>query len=156
MRSIPVVVPGIMGSTLATGPGPQGTFLWSDDFRTNYKTLVNSSGSLRWTGNRAYAKLLNKVVFTAPLISLPLKKFELWSRSLAWIGAHPQLDGPLLVEFGYDWRAPLDETVLELSLRLAAAVGCDIRAPRPKDNPDFVFLCTAWEGSWFSLRSETD
>jgi hypothetical protein len=146
MRSIPVVVPGIMGSTLATGSGPQSHFLWSDDFRENYATLVNSSGSLRWSGNRACAKLLNKVVFTAPILKFPLNKFDLWSRSLAWIRAHPRLDGALLIEFGYDWRAPLEETALQFSIHLRDAVGCDIRVQRPRDISDFVFFMHSMGG----------
>ncbi len=146
MRSIPVVVPGIMGSTLATNSTPQSHLLWSDDFRANYRTLVKSPGSLRWSGNRAYAKLLNRVVFSAPVLQFQLTKFNLWSRTLDWIAAHPRLDGALVIEYGYDWRAPLEETATGLASDLARAAGCSVSAQRPRESADFVFFMHSMGG----------
>jgi len=146
MRSIPVVVPGIMGSTLTSRSSAGEHPLWSDDFRTNYTTLVKSSGSLSWTGNRAFAKLLNKVTFSAPILPFPLVKFELWTRTLDWIAANPQFDRALLVEYPYDWRAPLEETAAEMAKELAQMVGSTVSLPRPRDQADFVFLMHSMGG----------
>jgi hypothetical protein len=146
MPSIPVLVPGIMGSTLSTGTGPGSRFLWSADFKENYATLVKSSGALRWSGNRAHAKLLNKVVFSLPYIPVPLCKFALWSRLLKWIAINRRLDYARLVEYGYDWRAPLDETAACLLAELAQKIGCDISVQRPQEKLLLLFFAHSMGG----------
>jgi hypothetical protein len=146
MRSVPVVVPGIMGSTLAVDSRASSRLLWSDDFKLNYSTLLKSPGTLRWTGNRAYARLLNKVVFSVPVLGIPLTKFELWTRALEWIKSHTRFDGTLLVEYGYDWRAPLRDTAMELAPQVASAVGQDISKARPQEAPRLAFFMHSMGG----------
>lgn len=146
MLTVPVVVPGIMGSTLAVDSHPSSRLLWSNDFKANYGALLKNSGSLRWTGNRAYAKLLKKVVFSIPILTLPLTKFELWGRTLEWIKANSRFDRTLLIEYGYDWRAPLRETALELSKDLSNYVQQDVSKPRPPEAARLAFFMHSMGG----------
>jgi pimeloyl-ACP methyl ester carboxylesterase len=135
-----------MGSTLATGVSSASRFLWSDDFRANYATLMESPGCLRWSGVRASPKLLNRVVFSVPFLGFPLRKFELWSRTLDWISACNHFDGRRLIQYGYDWRAPLEETAALFASDLGEAVDNDVSNLRTPQTPDFVFFAHSMGG----------
>jgi hypothetical protein len=135
MQVIPVVVPGIMGSTLSYDhlDGRNPLTLWSGDICANYERLIDSPGTLRWSGNPAKAELIENFSISAPFPILgavmPLKKAVIWERALAWIRRHPAFDAPSLVSFGYDWRAPLAETAKEFAERLGQVSGDDVSTP---------------------------
>ena len=125
MRPIAVIVPGIMGSVIEYDrAGASVETLWGEDFDANYHRLVTQPGTLNWTGNAGKGRLLKSaksfnVQFCGRSVSL--HRVHLWDRVLNELSGHPSIHpcGPL--EFGYDWRAPLEESAVHLRSRLEEA-----------------------------------
>src|SRR5207245_1298552 len=85
---IAVLVPGIMGSALYyPASGDRRTYIWSEDFRDNYRRLVSNATVLNWSGNVAAAELLENVYVT-PIVHLP--KRRLWRRVVKFVEDHPE------------------------------------------------------------------
>jgi hypothetical protein len=138
MKSIAVLVPGIMGSALEYA-GPHGTVdtLWGEDFEANYARLVNQPGTLRWTRNPARARLLRSAC------SFKVIRVKLWGGVLDKIRNHPSFTQPDPIEFGYDWRAPLEDSAAQLSLRLRQAIDANAHLTQA---PKFTFITHSMGG----------
>jgi pimeloyl-ACP methyl ester carboxylesterase len=152
MRIVPVVIPGIMGSSLQYDNYSYSTplTLWSNDIRENYDRLINSPGTLAWNNNPAKASLIEQFTVSAriPLFasSLPLKRVPIWGRVLDWIHHHPTLASAATVSFGYDWRAPLNGTAKHLSDRLRIEANKDVSQPRNAEETKFLIVAHSMGG----------
>ncbi|MHB8390981.1 MAG: esterase/lipase family protein [Acidobacteriaceae bacterium] len=152
MRTIPIVVPGIMGSSLRYDHFKAGLplLLWSEDIRLNYERLIKSPGSLSWSGNRAKAALIPDFTVSAsiPILgrSLSLKRVSVWGRVLSWIEQHPAFAHGKVISFGYDWRGPLIETAAELAICMSEAVGRDVSLTRDDEDAKFCVVAHSMGG----------
>jgi hypothetical protein len=103
---IAVLVPGLMGSALYySSENGSRTYIWSEDFRENYRRLLSNPTELNWSGNVANAELLENVYIT-PVVHLP--KRRLWRRLLDFLGHNHEFSKPGRVfKAAYDWRRSL-------------------------------------------------
>ena len=152
MQTIPVVVPGIMGSTLKYDHLDENSplTLWSENIRENYDRLIHNAGTLKWNGNRAKAELIEYFTFSLPIpilgCAFPLKRAVVWERTLSWMRTHPMFKDEVMVLFGYDWRASLLETSRELAERLAHASGDRVSTPWSPPKPKFTIFTHSMGG----------
>jgi hypothetical protein len=144
MGKIAVAVPGIMGSALYYPNSGNHGEIWGEDFQENYRRLIKNPDVLKWTGQTANAKLLRTVRVNNWISFLNV---HLWSNSLKFLAERPEFrGGNQLVEFGYDWRAPLNDTAEIFANRLSDLVGKPINQPRAPSLPQFVFLTHSMGG----------
>ncbi len=144
MARIAVVLPGIMGSVLYyQKEGPQSE-IWGENFKDNYRRLIQNPGVLTWTRQTASAKVLK----TARLTDwLPFLKVELWKKSLELLSSWSDFRlGTHLVEFGYDWRASLIDTAKLLSEKLSLRVNAPVDSLWTTSCPQFTFLTHSMGG----------
>jgi pimeloyl-ACP methyl ester carboxylesterase len=113
-----VLIPGIMGSTLEYQRDQHTSeVVWGENFVENYRRLIDQPESLTWNHVPARARLLKTV--KAKKWGASVKVCDLWEGLISGLRAHPAFEGFDPMEFGYDWRAPLEDSANELAGKLA-------------------------------------
>jgi hypothetical protein len=120
-NNIALVVPGIMASCLRLEAANRD--LWTEDFRGNYKRLLNPDLFKFVPGQRAQPTAILKDI---RLPVLPLSVKSLYGRVLKVLNKHSHFQRPgRVIEFPYDWREDLVETARLLGDRLRGELGRD-------------------------------
>jgi hypothetical protein len=118
-----------MGSILEQGGQDSGgRVIWGGNLTNNYHTLINNPGLLKWADNPAPARFMRFVNVDAeiPLTSwhVPFRKLDLWGRVVALLEARSDIAS--ILEFGYDWRAPLIDSAQMLARALQSSLRADL------------------------------
>jgi Lecithin:cholesterol acyltransferase len=135
---IAVLIPGIMGSTLAYPNQP----LWSDDIYVNYALLRENPYLLTWTGRRADAQLWRTVYF---LKRLRVVRKHLWGRTLSYLAKRAQGINQV-IECGYDWRESLQESCKHVVALIENSVGRALDTTSNNEDPRLVFITHSMGG----------
>jgi hypothetical protein len=138
-----------MGSTLdLVGRSGGAEVLWGEDLAYNYRTLIRNPGLLRWANNPADARLMRfvDVGVDVPLTTwrVPFRKLDLWGRTIALLNARP--DVSQIIEFGYDWRAPLLDSADKLASCVKASTGHDPTLAPPGEELRLVLIAHSMGG----------
>jgi hypothetical protein len=125
---VAVIVPGIMGSTLAYKDAAGApTEIWGEDFYANYERILKHPERL----------LLNDKVVNASVLETVdiswrghrLKKLEIWKLLLDWLATYQACEQPdTILKLGYDWRQSLVKSSVDFADELddhAAALAKD-------------------------------
>jgi len=135
-----------MGSVLAQTGGTQT--IWSDDLTENYHTLIRNPGLLKWVDNPANARLMRFVNVKAgvPFTNwhVPFKKLDLWGRVIDLLHARPDIEST--TEFGYDWRAPLENSSRRLAEALRTSIGADLTLAQSENDARLVLIAHSMGG----------
>jgi hypothetical protein len=129
-RRIPVLIPGIFGSSLSY----RGKILWSADVWTSFKTLAYHPNILRWERREpADAEFIEAF----HLLGLP---YRIWSRAIHCL-RHSGSMAPdnEWIRFGYEWRASTLHAATILARTLSNRVGEDVSRTATQ-SPPFVFV----------------
>lgn len=128
MKRVAVLIPGMMGSSLSIDVGTSNPdILWDDDFRTNYRLLLQDPKRLVWTGKTADASVMREAHagWWAP-------KYKLWNRTIEYLDQHNEFSLPdAQLHFGYDWRQSLLESSDLLHDKLTVCAGHDVALEAP-------------------------
>src|SRR6516164_5280453 len=124
---IAVLVPGIMGSALAyPSASDEQQDVWGDDLLNNYQRLFENPAIFCWTGTPANATLIRRLYLTR---RFPWPKLVLWERLANFFQNHREFGTSRVVEFPYDWRAPLTDTALALAKTLSREIRTAVDSP---------------------------
>lgn len=117
---VAVLVPGIMGSKLFYGSGPNRREIWGENFAGNYKRVIDQPASLEWNGLPAGSEPLRYVYASEAHRLTRMPKFRLWERLLKFLEGHEEFGRTGQVwEYSYDWRQSLLDTANTLGRDLA-------------------------------------
>jgi hypothetical protein len=149
VNRVAVIVPGMMGSVLERTEFRHGTqTIWGEDLTENYRTLIGNPGILRWADNPAKARLMRFVRLDAevPLLhwNVPFKKIDLWGRTIDLLKSRS--DFARIVEFGYDWRAPLSDSASMLVSDVHADAGISLSDPAAAADTAVTFITHSMGG----------
>lgn len=108
IRRVAVLIPGIMGSSLAyTDAGKVSSEIWGENFYDNYKRLLSNPTLLRWNDIKAEASFLENIYLLIPR----LPKHRLWKKLFEYLSNHGEFQKKgRTLKFAYDWRESLLST----------------------------------------------
>lgn len=141
MERIAVIVPGMMGSSLAYPNGSGSvTQIWGSSLYENYIRLIKNSTLLRWDRNNpnpAQASLID-IMHAGKWFPFPRRK--LWTGTLEYFSAHDEFGkAGRTLSFGYDWRQSLLDTATALGARLKEYLA-EIAGSEQKSVADYQFV----------------
>lgn len=136
-----IVIPGIMGSTLAYGS--QG--IWTDHIRENYRLLTRNPSLLRWTGRAADAQFWKTVHV---MKGLPFLKMPLWRETLKYLEQNPT---NRVIECPYDWRQSIRDSCRTVVTHVQSASGLTLEEPASASDSPLVVLTHSMGGLLFRV-----
>jgi hypothetical protein len=134
VNRIPVLVPGIFGSTLRYGE----RVIWGCALLQSFRDLSSDSGLLTWSGRPAEAE------FIETFCLLPgIGRFDIWSRCIKLLrGENDTIPSEDWVRFGYDWRQSIEASATDLCHVLRDRLNTDVASEPPTHIKERLLVIT--------------
>ena len=120
IERVPVLVPGLFGSTLRYGEH----YIWDRCLRQNFQNLLRDPQILTWSGSAAEANFVSSYTVHGVV------HLDIWSRSIAFLRRVPGLAPEnYWLLFGYDWRQSVEASAKHLCTRLSDCADASVAGP---------------------------
>ena len=139
-RVVAGVVPGVMGSALSF----EGQDVWTDNHWDNLQVLVRNPSLLKWTKNRAAARLIHDVRVSK---AVPLVKFSVLGKLTQYLRHHAEFGKPNgTIPCPYDWRESLQTSAATIGANINGIYNWRLDTPLQPRQPRLVFFTHSMGG----------